>query len=124
MQAHANDLRSEVENDWGTLVDPDSEPAGESAYDRLVHQVVDRWRDAALTPALLELLEFTERVTLSSAARTEADIARLRKFGWSDRAIHDAVQVISYFNYINRVAEALGVEDEEGLPHWGSRGRA
>ncbi len=122
MQAHANDLRSEVANDWSTLVDPDREPAGESAYDRLVHQVVDRWRDAPLKPALLELLEFTERVTLSPAARTEADIARLREFGWSDRAIHDAVQVVSYFNYINRVAEALGVEAEERLPHWGSHG--
>lgn len=122
MQAHANDLRSEVENDWGTLVDPDREPAGESAYDRLIHQVIDRWQDAALTAALLELLGFAERVTLSPGARSEADIARLREFGWSDRAIHDAVQVISYFNYINRVADALGVEAEQGLPHWGARG--
>jgi len=33
-------------------------------------------------------------------------------------AIHDAIQVISYFNYINRVAEGVGVEDE---PEWGGR---
>jgi hypothetical protein len=43
----------------------------------------------------------------------------LRSVGWSDLAIHDAVQVISYFNYINRVADALGVEPEKGFPHWG-----
>ena len=122
MQAHANDLRSEVASDWDTLVDPDCEPAGEPAYDRLVHQVVDQWRDAPLRPMLLELLDFAERVTLSPAARHEAEIARLRACEWSDRAIHDAVQVVSYFNYINRVADALGVEDEEGLPRWGSRG--
>jgi len=35
-------------------------------------------------------------------------------------AIHDAIQVISYFNYINRVAEGVGVEDE---PEWGSHER-
>jgi len=35
-------------------------------------------------------------------------------------AIHDAIQVISYFNYINRVAEAVGIEDE---PEWGERER-
>ena len=36
-----------------------------------------------------------------------------------DRAIHDAVQVIGYFNYITRVADALGVEREDFIPPWG-----
>ena len=44
----------------------------------------------------------------------------LRKVGWSDRTIHDAVQVIAYFNYINRVADALGVEMEADQRYWGS----
>ena len=35
-----------------------------------------------------------------------------------DRAIHDATQVISYFNYINRIADALHVEQEEFVQHW------
>jgi len=30
----------------------------------------------------------------------------------TDRDILDAVQVISYFNYINRVADALGIDPE------------
>jgi alkylhydroperoxidase family enzyme len=45
----------------------------------------------------------------------DEDVARLRLQGWSDAAIHDAIQVVSYFNYINRIAEAVGVEDE---PDW------
>jgi alkylhydroperoxidase family enzyme len=45
--------------------------------------------------------------------REDADI--LRDHGWSDAAIHDAIQVISYFNYINRIAEGVGIEDE---PEW------
>jgi alkylhydroperoxidase family enzyme len=44
-----------------------------------------------------------------------AQIDLLRPEGWSDAAIHDAIQVIAYFNYINRVAEAVGIEEE---PEW------
>ena len=47
---------------------------------------------------------------------TQADIGRLRSLGLSDRAINDATQVISFFNYINRVGDGLGVELEEGMP--------
>ena len=31
------------------------------------------------------------------------------------RLSSDAIQVIAYFNYINRVADAVGIEDE---PEW------
>jgi alkylhydroperoxidase family enzyme len=47
--------------------------------------------------------------------REDADV--LRSHGWNDAAIHDAIQVVSYFNYINRVAEGVGIEDE---PEWGN----
>ena len=44
------------------------------------------------------------------------DIQRLRAHGLSDRAISDATQVISFFNYINRIADGLGVDLEQGMP--------
>lgn len=44
------------------------------------------------------------------------DLDSLRAQGFSGTAIHDAVQVIAYFNYINRVADALGVDLEEWMP--------
>ncbi len=47
---------------------------------------------------------------------TRTDIDRLRSLGLNDRAINDATQVISFFNYINRVADGLGVDLEEGMP--------
>ena len=34
--------------------------------------------------------------------------------GWSDAAIHDAIQVIAHSNYVNRMADAVGIEDEPG----------
>jgi alkylhydroperoxidase family enzyme len=44
---------------------------------------------------------------------------RLRSEGFDDRAIHDAVQVIGYFNYITRIADGLGVEPEDFIIPWG-----
>jgi alkylhydroperoxidase family enzyme len=46
------------------------------------------------------------------------DLDELRRAGFGDAAIHDAVQVIAYFNYINRVADALGVDPEPGIREW------
>jgi alkylhydroperoxidase family enzyme len=46
------------------------------------------------------------------------DVERLRAHGVSDAGIHDAIQVVSYFNYVNRVADAVGIEDE---PEWEGR---
>ena len=43
------------------------------------------------------------------------DLEPLRAAGWGEREIHDAVQVTGYFNYINRVADALGVDLEPGM---------
>jgi alkylhydroperoxidase family enzyme len=44
-----------------------------------------------------------------------ADVDELRAHGWDDAAIHDAIQVIAYFNYINRIADGVGVGPE---PEW------
>lgn len=52
---------------------------------------------------------------------SEADVETLRQVGLSDRAIHDATQVISYFNYINRVADGLGVIPETFIRNWGDQ---
>jgi uncharacterized peroxidase-related enzyme len=61
------------------------------------------------------LCDFAVQMTHRSASITQADVHVLRETGWSDAAIHDAIQVVAYFNYINRVADAVGIEDE---PEW------
>ncbi len=109
-----------VAKEWQSLVDAaDATSPTESDGDAFVHQIVDDWRKAPLRDSVAQLLAYTERLTLTPAKCSAADIAELQSAGWSDIAIHDTVQVVSYFNYINRVADALGVEPEKGLPHWG-----
>lgn len=43
---------------------------------------------------------------------SEKDIHTLEKKGFSQEAISDAAQVVGYFNYINRIADSLGVDLE------------
>ena len=57
-------------------------------------------------------------MTLRPSQMEPGDLDGLRGHGFSDRAIHDAVQVIAYFNYITRVADGLGVEPEDFFRPW------
>ena len=65
------------------------------------------------------LCDYAVKLTAAPATVGREDADALRALGWDDTAIHDAIQVIAYFNYINRVAEAVGIEAE---PEWGLRG--
>ena len=69
----------------------------------------------------MALLDFAERLTLDPAGCGRDDIAALRAAGWDDTAVHDAAQVIAYFNYVNRIAEGLGGEPESWLDPDGRR---
>ena len=50
---------------------------------------------------------------------TQFDYIELQKNNFDDKAISEIVQVISYFNYINRVADGLGLEPEEFIDEKG-----
>ena len=55
------------------------------------------------------------KLTRRAAEIDERDIDVLRAHGLDDTAISDAVQVVGYFNYVTRVADGVGIEDE---PEW------
>jgi len=117
VQAHANDLRAEVEQEWNTLsTTPVPDEAGLDAF---VHQIAEDWRAAPLSNAVRALAEYAEHLTREPEACTAASLERLCDAGWCDTSIHDAVQVVAYYGYMNRLALALGVELEKGLRHWG-----
>lgn len=73
------------------------------------------YRAADLDPRTRALCNFAVRLTREPAQIVADDIDALRAHGLDDAAIHDAIQVVGYFNYINRIADAVGVEDE---PDW------
>ena len=73
------------------------------------------YTQADLEPPVRALCDLAVQMTRAPASVTRADAERLQELGWSDAAISDAIQVVSYFNYVNRVADAVGIEDE---PEW------
>ncbi len=77
------------------------------------------WRRAPLSAGDRALCEYAGRLTREPSATTPADLDVLRDHGFDDVAIHDATQVVAYFNYINRIADGLGVEGEDFVRAWG-----
>lgn len=87
--------------------------------DAFAHAVARDWRSAHLCAADRALCEYAERVTLDQHGIGPEDIEELRRHGFDDTAIHDATQVIAYFNYITRIADGLGVAPENFIRPWG-----
>jgi len=55
------------------------------------------------------MLEYVEQVTRDATRIAPDDHERLRGVGFDDRGILQITLIASWFNYINRVADALGV---------------
>ena len=64
------------------------------------------------------MLDFTVKLTRTPQGMEPADVEGLRSHGFDDLGIHDIVVVASYYAFVNRVADGLGVELEPG---WGER---
>ncbi|MBL8879810.1 MAG: hypothetical protein JNG88_11885 [Phycisphaerales bacterium] len=109
-----------MNKDWISLCNAPP-PRDASEADEFVHRVATDWRTAGLAATVIPLCEYAEQVTLRPAECREKGITSLREAGWSDAAIHDATQIVAYFNYINRIADALGVEMEPNARIWGHR---
>ena len=99
--AHADDLRAE------------------GADDETAHHAMHDYRKANLSPRERALCDFAVKLTTLAAEVDEADVDALRAEGLTDTDVSDAIQVIAYFNYINRVAEGVGTGPE---PEWEPRG--
>ncbi len=60
------------------------------------------------------MLDYAVGLTRDPGASTAGDAEALRAAGFDDRAILDICQITAYYNYVNRLADGLGVELEEG----------
>ncbi len=88
--------------------------------DAFLHAIAGDWRTAELGAADRSLCEFAAKLTHRQQSMRASDLDDLRQIGFSEEAIFDAVQVIAYFNYITRVADATGLEPEEFIGKgWG-----
>ena len=71
------------------------------------------YTEAELTPEDRAMLDYAVKLTLTPHDVTEADVSTLHSSGFDETAILDLCQVVSYYNYVNRLADGLGVELEK-----------
>jgi alkylhydroperoxidase family enzyme len=55
------------------------------------------------------MLAYAEKLTVAPTSVTRDDLDALRRTGFDDRAILQMNLIASFFNYVNRVADGLGV---------------
>lgn len=58
------------------------------------------------------MLDYVARITKDATDISQQDHERLRASGFDDQGILQITLIASWFNYINRVADALGVGRE------------
>ena len=67
------------------------------------------YRSAAISEPDRAMLDYVVKLTKDATKITPGDHAKLRAVGFDDRGILQITLIASWFNYINRVADALGV---------------
>lgn len=77
--------------------------------DELVEALRDDYREAELSREDRAMLDYVDQLTRDATRITPEDVDRLREVGFDDRTILQITALASWFNYINRVADALGV---------------
>lgn len=55
------------------------------------------------------MLDFAVKMTVAPYKHTREDVEKLRTVGFDDTAILQITLIAAFFNYVNRVADALGV---------------
>jgi len=85
---------------------------GEMPVDQ-VAQLIKNWRNADLDEQEKKMLEFTEKFTLTPAEISDDDVEGLRQVGFDESQILAIVLGAGYRNWVDRVADLLGVEEEK-----------
>jgi len=67
---------------------------------------------ASISPQDRVMLDYVVKLTKDATKVWKDDIERLRSVGFDDRGILQITLIASWFNYINRVADSLGVGRE------------
>ncbi len=78
----------------------------------LVEALEKDYTTAPISPQDRVMLDYVVKLTKDATNVSKDDIERLRAGGFDDRGILQITLIASWFNYINRVADALGVGRE------------
>ena len=71
----------------------------------------------------MAICNFAKKLTETPNLVDKQDIELLKSYDFSDKDISQIVQIIAYFNYINRVADGLGLEPEDVIDEKGYKNK-
>jgi uncharacterized peroxidase-related enzyme len=77
--------------------------------DGLVKALQEDYKTAPISEQDRTMLDYVTQLTRDATRISPQDHERLRAAGFDDRGILQITLIASWFNYINRVADALGV---------------
>lgn len=86
--------------------------------DAMARAIAHDYRAANLAARDRVLLDAAVALTCEPCERTRADVERMREYGFDDAAILRATGIAAFYNLVNRMACALGVELEDGVERW------
>lgn len=78
-----------------------------------VRQLINDYKSINFDSRIKILLDYAVQLTLTPNLITQSAIDQLKSFGWSDKDILSVNLIVSYFNFVNRIALGLGVEFDE-----------
>jgi len=81
--------------------------------DALVQALIEDPASAKLEAPDRAMLAYVEKLTRTPWEMQREDVSALRRQGFEDDAVLEICQVASYFAFVNRMADGLGVELEE-----------
>jgi alkylhydroperoxidase family enzyme len=73
--------------------------------------VLEDFRASSLSDKDKALFAFIEKVNRTSNQIRQGDVDEVKRAGWTDEAIYDAISVCALFNFYNRWIDATGVHD-------------
>jgi uncharacterized peroxidase-related enzyme len=75
----------------------------------MVRALKTDYTTAPITEQERAMVDYVVKLTKDATRVSPADHERLRQHGYDDKGILQITLIASWFNYINRVADALGV---------------
>ena len=75
----------------------------------MVRALEEDYKTAPITEQDRVMLDYVVQITKDATRISPVDHERLRAVGFDDKGILQITLIASWFNYINRVADALGV---------------
>ena len=80
----------------------------------LVEALKQDYTSAPISEADTAMLDYVAKLTREPWTVTANDVEKLKAAGFDELAVLDICQVTAYFAFVNRMADGLGVELEEG----------